>query len=122
MKLVLQFSIILLLSFIGELLSSIIPLPIPGSIYGLVIMLILLCTGVLKTKHVKAVSDFLIEIMPVMFIPVTVGIMDTFSTLKSLLPEILILSTLGTMIVMAVSGYFTQLIMRKSDKKRRKMK
>lgn len=122
MKFVLQFSIILLLSFIGELLSSIIPLPIPGSIYGLVIMLILLCTGVLKTKHVKAVSDFLIEIMPVMFIPVTVGIMDSFSTLKSLLPEILILSTLGTMIVMAVSGYFTQLIMRKSDKKRRKMK
>ena len=120
MKFVLQFSIILLLSFIGELLSSIIPLPIPGSIYGLVIMLILLCTGVLKTKHVKAVSDFLIEIMPVMFIPVTVGIMDSFSTLKSLLPEILILSTLGTMIVMAVSGYFTQLIMRKSDKKRRK--
>lgn len=120
MKFVLQFSIILLLSFIGELLSSIIPLPIPGSIYGLILMLILLCTGVLKTKHVKAVSDFLIEIMPVMFIPVTVGIMDSFSTLKSLLPEILILSTLGTMIVMAVSGYFTQLIMRKSDKKRRK--
>ena len=122
MKFVLQFSIILLLSFIGELLSSIIPLPIPGSIYGLILMLILLCTGALKTKHVKAVSDFLIEIMPVMFIPVTVGIMDSFSTLKSLLPEILILSTLGTMIVMAVSGYFTQLIMRKSDKKRRKMK
>ena len=120
MKLVLQFSIILFLSFIGELLSSIIPLPIPGSIYGLILMLVLLCTKVIKPSHVKVVSDFLIEIMPLMFIPVTVGIIDSFSTLKSMLPVILIVSIPGTAVVMAVSGYITQLTVKRIENKRRK--
>ncbi len=118
MKYLIQFSIILLLSLIGELLSFLIPLPIPASIYGLVIMFILLCTNVLKSSHVKEASDFLIEIMPVMFIPVTVGIMDSFTTLASILPEILIVSILGTCIVMGVSGIITQIMLR--SKRRRK--
>ncbi len=119
MKYVFQFSIIILLSLIGELLSFFVPLPIPASIYGLILMLILLCTGVLKVHHVKAASDFLIEIMPIMFIPVTVGIMDSYKTLTSILPQILISVTIGTACVMAVSGIVTQKIMQKTEKKRR---
>ena len=119
MKYLIQFSIIILLSFIGELLSHFIPLPIPASIYGLIIMLILLCTKLLKPSHVKEASSFLIEIMPVMFIPVTVGIMDSYKTLSSILPQILIITTFGTMAVMGVSGYITQIIMRKSGKGRK---
>lgn len=119
MKYVFQFSIILLISFIGELLSAFIPLPIPGSIYGLLLMLLLLCTKVIKLHHVKAASDFLIEIMPIMFIPVTVGIMNSYKTLTSILPEILITVILGTSIVMAVTGIVTQAIIRSSEKKRR---
>lgn len=119
MKYVFQFSIIILLSLIGELLSFFVPLPIPASIYGLILMLILLCTGVLKVHHVKAASDFLIEIMPIMFIPVTVGIIDSYKTLTSILPQILISVTIGTACVMAVSGIVTQKIMQKTEKKRR---
>ena len=122
MKLVLQFSIILFLSFIGELLSIIIPLPIPGSIYGLLLMLLLLCTKILKPCHVKDVSNFLIEIMPLMFIPVTVGILDSISTLKSMLPVILIVTIPGTALVMAVSGHITQITVKHIENKRRKHK
>ncbi len=119
MKYVFQFSIILLLSLIGELLSFYIPLPIPASIYGLILMLVLLCTGVLKVHQVKAASVFLIEIMPIMFIPVTVGIMDSYSTLTAILPEILIAVSIGTACVMAVSGIVTQKIMHRAENKRR---
>ena len=120
MKFIIQFSIILFLSFIGELLSSFIPLPIPGSIYGLIILLILLCTKVIKLHHVKEVSDFLIEIMPLMFIPVTVGIMDSYKVFTHLLPEIIIAATIITAVVMGVSGVVTQFVIRKTDSKRRK--
>ena len=120
MKFIIQFSIILFLSFIGELLSSFIPLPIPGSIYGLIILLILLCTKVIKLHHVKEVSDFLIEIMPLMFIPVTVGIMDSYKVLTHLLPEIIIAATIVTAVVMGVSGVVTQFVIRRTDSKRRK--
>ena len=33
-------------SFVGEILHAVLPLPIPASIYGLVLMLALLMTGI----------------------------------------------------------------------------
>ena len=76
MKFLRQFMIILLLSFLGEVLKMFIPLPIPASVYGLVLMLVCLMTGVLKTSQVKDAAFFLIEIMPVMFIPAAAGLID----------------------------------------------
>lgn len=67
MKFIKQFSIILLITFLGELLHILIPLPIPASVYGLVLMLIALRSGLVKVEHVKETAVFLIEIMPVMF-------------------------------------------------------
>ena len=79
MKFLRQFMIILLLSFLGEVLKMFIPLPIPASVYGLVLMLVCLMTGVLKTSQVKDAAFFLIEIMPVMFIPAAAGLIDSWS-------------------------------------------
>ena len=76
MKYLKQFCIILFLSFLGEALRSVIPLPIPASVYGLVLMLGALASGILKVSQVRETSEFLIEIMPVMFIPAGVGLMD----------------------------------------------
>ena len=53
MKYVQQFSIILLISVIGEVLKTFLPLPVPASVYGLVIMLVALLTGILKLDQVK---------------------------------------------------------------------
>ena len=67
MKYLRQFCIILLFSFLGEGLHIVLPLPVPASVYGLVLMLAALQTGILKTHQVKESAGFLIEIMPVMF-------------------------------------------------------
>ena len=77
-----QFCIILFVSFLGELLHVMIPLPIPASVYGLILMLSALCTGIIKINQVKEAAGFLIEIMPVMFIPAAVGLLKSWSFLK----------------------------------------
>ena len=82
MKYVKQFSIILLITFVGELLHYLIPLPIPASVYGLVLMLIALQTGLVKVDHVKQTAVFLIEIMPVMFIPAGAGLLESWGVLQ----------------------------------------
>ena len=69
MKYLRQFLLILFISFLGELLKYFLPLPIPASIYGMVILFIGLLSGIIKLDAVKDVGKFLIEIMPVMFIP-----------------------------------------------------
>ena len=77
-----QCCIILFVSFLGELLYVIIPLPIPASVYGLVLMLAALCTGIIRLNQVKETAGFLIEIMPVMFIPAAAGLLNSWSLLR----------------------------------------
>lgn len=73
MKYLQQFGIILAVSFVGELLNYAIPLSIPASIYGLVLMFVCLCMKWIKLEDVKETAVFLIEIMPLMFIPAGSG-------------------------------------------------
>ena len=82
MKLLYQFGVILAVTFVGELLYALLPLPIPASIYGLIVMLICLGTKVVKLSQVKIAADFLIDIMPPMFIPAAVGLIVMVCTGK----------------------------------------
>ena len=113
MKFLRQFMIILLLSFLGEVLKMFIPLPIPASVYGLVLMLVCLMTGVFKTSQVKDAAFFLIEIMPVMFIPAAAGLIDSWKVLQPLLLPILVITVVITVFVMVITGKVAQMIAQK---------
>ena len=113
MKFLRHFMIILLLSFLGEVLKMFIPLPIPASVYGLVLMLVCLMTGVLKTSQVKDAAFFLIEIMPVMFIPAAAGLIDSWKVLQPLLLPILVITVVITVFVMVITGKVAQMIAQK---------
>ncbi len=113
MKFLRQFMIILLLSFLGEVLKMFIPLPIPASVYGLVLMLLCLVTGILKTSQVKDAAFFLIEIMPVMFIPAAAGLIDSWKVLQPLLLPILVITVVITVFVMVITGKVAQMIAQK---------
>ena len=113
MKFLRQFMIILLLSFLGEVLKMFLPLPIPASVYGLVLMLLCLVTGILKTSQVKEAAFFLIEIMPVMFIPAAAGLIDSWKVLQPLLLPILVITVVITIFVMVVTGKVAQMIAQK---------
>ena len=88
MKLLRQFGIILLLSFLGEVLHRLIPLPGPASIYGMVLMLLCLQLGFLQVEKVQDAGKYLIEIMPIMFIPAAVGLMDAWPVILILCREL----------------------------------
>ena len=117
MKYLKQFLIILAISLIGEILKYIVPLPIPASIYGMVIMFICLQTKFLKLDDVKSVGKFLIEIMPVMFIPAGVGLMSSWGTLKPVLVPVSVITVVVIITVMLASGWVSQLIIRRDRKK-----
>ena len=116
MKYLKQFLIILTISFIGEALKLLMPLPVPASIYGMVILFIGLMTGIIPLHSVKETGRFLIEIMPVMFIPAGVGLMSSWSVLKPLLLPVSIITIVSLLTVMIVGGHCTQLVIRRSKK------
>ena len=113
MKYVKQFGIILLLSFLGELLNYLIPLPIPASIYGLVLMFLALQSGLVPLAEVKDTAHFLIEIMPLMFIPAAVGLLNSWEVIRGNLPAYLVIAAVTTVAVMAVAGRVTQRCLRR---------
>ncbi|MDD6659981.1 MAG: CidA/LrgA family protein [Eubacteriales bacterium] len=112
MKYIKQFLIILLISFIGEGLNYLIPAPIPASIYGMVILFVCLCTKIIKLDDVKDTGLFLIEIMPLMFIPAGVGLMKSWGVLKSLLIPVLVITVVSLVAVMGISGRVSQSIIK----------
>lgn len=116
MKYLRQFAIILFISLLGELLRVLIPLPIPASVYGLVLMLLALTTGIIKLHQVKEASAFLIEIMPVMFIPAGVGLLESWSALKPVWIPVVLITMLTTVFVMVVTGRVAQRIIGKENK------
>lgn len=112
MKYLKQFLIILTISFIGEILNRFVPLPVPASIYGIVIMFLCLLLKIIKLEQVKDAADFLIAIMPVMFIPAAVGLIDSYATIKHNILAYVVVTFVSTVVVMAVSGLVTQLVIR----------
>ena len=116
MKYLKQFVIIIAISFIGEFLKYVLPLPVPASIYGMVLMFAALLTGVLKLDDVKDTAKFLIEIMPLMFIPAGVGLMVSWNTLKPLLIPVAIITVVTIITVMIVSGHTAQFVLKRQEK------
>lgn len=114
MKYLGQIMIILLISFAGELLNSLIPLPIPASIYGIVILFCLLEFNILPLKAVKETGNFLVSIMQLMFIPAAVGLLDAWDVIRPNWLAYILITVLSTFVVMFVSGRVTQAVIRRT--------
>ena len=108
MKYLRQFCIILLVSALGEGLHILLPLPVPASVYGLVL------------EQVEDAADFLVEIMPVMFVPAGVGLLEAWGDLQPIWLPVVLITILTTVIVMVVTGRSTQFVIRKDRGKDKK--
>lgn len=117
MKYFRQFFLILAISFAGEILHMVLPLPVPASIYGLVLMLLALVTGIVKIEQVKDTAIFLIEIMPVMFIPAGVGLVVSWNVLKPLLIPVAIITFVSFVAVAVATGRTAQWMIKKDEGK-----
>ena len=112
MKYLLQFLIIVAFSFVGELLHFLIPLPIPASIYGIVLLFVALYAHWIQVRQIREVSAFLIAIMPVRFIPSAVGLVTAWEVIRPNLVSYLVITLVSTLVVMGAAGWATQLVLR----------
>ena len=112
MKYLKQLAIILLVSLLAEILEYIIPLPVAASVYGLLLMLLGLITHIIPLEKVEGAADFLVQNISILFIPSTVGIMACVEELKQMLIPLLVISFVTTILIMAVTGKVTQLIIK----------
>ena len=117
MKFLVQFLIIVAVSFAGEILNVVVPLPIPASIYGIVLLFLALEFKILKVSDIKETSSFLIAVMPLMFLPPAIGVIESWDLIRQAWLPYIVVTLVSTIVVMAVSGRVTQWFIRKGGNK-----
>lgn len=119
MKILRQSAIIAAVCAVAELIKYLLPLPIPASVYGLILMLLALLTGLIKPEQISTVADFFISIMPVLFIAPTVALITQPEHLAVMGgPVVLLLGILGTTLVIGISGKAAQAVGRQEARRR----
>ena len=117
MKFIRQLAIIMTISFLAELLEILLPLPVTASIYGLVLMLVALVTKLVPLEKVEGAADFLVELLPILFVPSTVSIIANVDALREMLIPLIVICLATTVLIMAVTGRTAQGIIRLEGKK-----
>lgn len=119
MKYVKQFMIIMGVSFLGELLHSLLPFPVPASIYGLLLLFLLLMTGVLKLEQIEETAEFFLAVMPLLFLSPSVSLITVMDKVKGAFWPIVGTIVLSTIVTTGVTGIVTQAVMRVFAKRKK---
>lgn len=117
MKYVFQGMIIFTISLAGELLNALLPLPVPASVYGLVILFLLLLTGLVKLEQVENAADFLMSVMPLFFLESTVRTMNSYGLVKGKILALFLAAFLSFAAVVVVTGLTAQWMIHRKKRK-----
>lgn len=117
MQYIYQFLIILAFSFLGEQLSKWIPLPIPASVYGLVLLFAALQLRIVKLKHVEQGGSFLQSLLPLLFVAPAVNLLSCWDLIAPHLLSIAAIVIGSTAVVFLVSGKLTQSLLGRKGRK-----
>lgn len=116
MKYLKEVAIIFGITMVGELLNMFIPLPVPAGVYGLFILLGLLCSKTIALSDVAATGNLLLDLMPLMFIPAAVGLIEKFEELKAILVPFIAITVLSTFLVMTITGKTAEAVLNRKEK------
>ncbi|TRW76421.1 CidA/LrgA family protein [Lactococcus lactis] len=110
MKIYLQLLIIFGFSFIGNVISNVFRLPVPGSILGMILLFLALQFKILEFRHVDEAGSFLINNMTILFLPAGVGIMAKWNLISHFWTQILLIVVGALIINMLILGKLVEWI------------
>lgn len=114
-----QLGIILLILWIGNLIQSIFRLALPGNVIGMIILLVLLNSNILKLSAIEKISTTLLNHLTFLFIPTAVGIVTVLYLLKGNIVSLLAIVFISFFVVVIVTGFTVQFMITLINTKRR---
>lgn len=112
-----QAAVIFGFTLLGELLHLLVPIPLPAAIWGLVLLFLALSFKIIKPEAIKEASSFLMVVMSVLFVPPAVNILEFWPVLAPNLAAICVIVVVSTLLVFAVAGIVTRLLLKKEGEK-----
>ncbi|EZH68119.1 hypothetical protein DH09_01685 [Bacillaceae bacterium JMAK1] len=111
--LLLQLAVLVLFYFVGMMISNWIPFPIPGSVIGMLLLLLCLQLKVIKIQWVKKGATLLIVHMPLLFIPILAGLIQHLDLLRVHGLTLVVITALSTWLVLATASILSQWLLKK---------
>ena len=117
-KIIIQITIIYLIYMTGNFISKLIAdiIVIPGNIIGMVILLILLTSNILKLSMVEETGNFMLKYMGFFFVPLTVGLTESYKLIESNIIKIIIILVVSCILVMFISAKVTDILITYKEK------
>ena len=116
-KYLFQFMIILVFVFLGELCEFLIPLPIAGSIYGLLLLFVALCVGLVKLSWVADVADWFHSVMALFFVAPAVAVIDIWPEISGIWMYLVFMLVLAYFVTMVITGKTADFFLNRKEKK-----
>ncbi|HEK9100877.1 antiholin-like murein hydrolase modulator LrgA [Bacillus pfraonensis] len=107
------FSVIM---FVSHIIATHLPIPMPSSVIGLVILFSLLCLKVIKLEQVESLGTALTGIIGFLFVPSGISVINSLGVMGQYFVQIITVIVVATIILLAVTGLFAQLILGKEEK------
>ncbi|AJZ90257.1 CidA/LrgA family protein [Cedecea neteri] len=104
------FILIYLCLYAGIFVASLLPIVIPGSIIGMLILFVLLSLQILPAKWVKPSCHLLIRYMALLFVPIGVGVMQYYDVLKAQFGPVVVSCLISTLVVLVIVSWSSHLV------------
>ncbi len=104
------FVLIYLCLYAGIFVASLLPIVIPGSIIGMLILFVLLSLQILPAKWVKPSCHLLIRYMALLFVPIGVGVMQYYDVLKAQFGPVVVSCLISTLVVLVIVSWSSHLV------------
>jgi holin-like protein len=103
-----QLAGLLLVSQLGYAIASWLHLPVPGNLLGMLLLLALLATGVVRLAWIEASASLLVRHLAFFFVPITVGLMGLGDLFRANGAAIVITLTVSAVVGLCVAGLSSQ--------------
>lgn len=111
--------IIAAVTMAAEIIKYLVPLPVPASIYGLILLFLLLKCGALKLEQIEHTGGLLLELMPLLLVPASVSFLTVSDAIQEILLPVLMMGFAGTTAVMIITGRLSQTLVRRGGKEKK---
>ncbi len=112
MKIYRQLAILFAICLAGSGLSALLPFPFPASVAAMLLLLIFFALGLLKVESVAESADFFLGTMAMLFIPSTVGLLESLGAIKDILLPLVIICIVCTVFTFLAAAGAASLVIR----------
>ena len=107
-----QAIIFAIIIFISKLIVGVLPIPIPSSVVGMILLFVALCAGIVKLEQIESLSNSLSKVITFLFVPSGISLVDSLDLMKNYGVQIVLVICVATLALLVITGWSGMLLLK----------